>query len=75
MTPDTGGDVIDAYVEYADYIQFMDKHANDNINRFKLVVTTDDSESHLVSTKGNVVDNIILPVVNDIACNNDKVIE
>lgn len=75
MTPDTGGDVIDAYVEYADYIQFMDKHANDDINRFKLVFTTDDSESHLVSTKGNVVDNIILPVVNDIACNDDKVIE
>ena len=46
-----------------------------DINRFKLVFTTDDSESHLVSTKGNVVDNIILPVVNDIACNGDKVIE
>ena len=53
----------------------MDKHANDSINRFKFVFTTDDSESHLVSTKGNVVDNIILPVVNDIACNGDKVIE
>lgn len=75
ITPDTGGDAIDAYLEYRGYIQFMDKHANDSINRFKLVFTTDDSESHLVSTKGNVVDNIILPVVNDIACNSDKVIE
>lgn len=75
ITADTGGDIIDAYVEYADYIQFMDKHANDDINRFKLVFITDDSELHLVSTKGNVVDNIILPVVNDIACNDDKVIE
>lgn len=75
IMPDTGGDAIDAYLEYRDYIQFMDKHANYDINRFKFVFTTDDSESHLVSTKGNVVDNIILPVVNDIACNDDKVIE
>lgn len=74
MTPDTGGDVIDAYVEYTDYIQFMDKHTNDSINRFKLVFT-DGDKSHLVSTVDNVVDNIILPVVNDIACNGDKVIE
>lgn len=48
ITPDTGGDAIDAYLEYRDYIQFMDKHANYDINRFKLVFITDDSESHLI---------------------------
>lgn len=74
ITADTGGDAIDAYLEYRDYIQFMDKHANDSINRFKLVFTTDDSESHLVSVKGNVVDNIILPVVNDRPYD-DKILE
>ena len=74
ITADTGGDAIDAYLEYRDYIQFMDKHANYDINRFKFVFTTDDSESYLVSTKGNVVDNIILPVVNDRPYD-DKILE
>lgn len=75
ITADTGGDIIDAYLEYVDYKHFMDKHANDAINRFKLVLITDDSESHLVSTKGNTVDTIILPVISDRTCDNDKVIE
>lgn len=64
MTPDTGGDVIDAYVEYADYIQFMDKHANDDINRFKFVII-DGGKSHLVSTVDNAVEDIDVPMVKD----------
>jgi len=73
MTPDTGGDVIDAYVEYADYIQFMDKHANDSINRFKFVFI-DGGKSHLVSTVDNAVEDIDTPMVNDRPYD-DKVIE
>ena len=74
IMPDTGGDAIDAYLEYRDYIQFMDKHANYDINRFKFVFTTDDSESHLVSTVDNAVEDIDVPMVNDRAYD-DKVIE
>ena len=74
IMPDTGGDAIDAYLEYRDYIQFMDKYANYDINRFKFVFTTDDSESHLVSTVDNAVEDIDVPMVKDRPYD-DKVIE
>lgn len=73
IMPDTGGDAIDAYLEYRDYIQFMDKHANDSINRFKLVFI-DGGKSHLVSIVDNAVEDIDVPMVNDRPYD-DKVIE
>ena len=72
ITADTGGDVLDAYVAYADYIQFMDKHANDDINRFKLVLA--DGKSHLVSVRDNAVEDIDVPVVKDRPYD-DKILE
>lgn len=73
IMPDTGGDAIDAYLEYRDYIQFMDKHANDSINRFKFVFI-DGGKSHLVSTVDNAVEDIDVPMVKDRPYD-DKVIE
>ena len=72
ITADTGGDVLDAYVTYTNYIQFMDKHANDDINRFKLVLA--DGKSHFVSTVYNAVEDIDVPMVKDRPYD-DKVIE
>lgn len=73
IMPDTGGDAIDAYLEYRDYIQFMDKHANDSINRFKFVFI-EGGKSHLVSTVDNAVEDIDVPMVKDRPYD-DKVIE